>query len=104
MEKEELLEKVRKENRHGDERNTLLDERSCSWSFRVIMSVLIIYDVVVWIVGQPNTERYNYLNGFVQTGLFLYNLAQFYYFRKKSNLVFIIIFGVGTVCLSLIHI
>lgn len=52
MEKEELLQKARKENQHGDERITYLDERSSSWSFRVIMSVLIVYDVVVWLIGR----------------------------------------------------
>lgn len=98
MEKEELLQKVRKENRHGDERIIYLDERSCSWSFRVMMSVLIVYAVITWMIGPPYTERYYYLNGFVQTGMCLYNLAQFYYTRKKSNIFFIIIFGANTIC------
>ena len=56
MEKEELLQKARKENQHGDERITYLDERSSSWSFRVIMSVLIVYDVVVWLIAVSYTH------------------------------------------------
>ena len=97
MEKEELLQKARKENQHGDERITYLDERSSSLSFRVIMSVLIVYDVVVWLIGPPYTDRYYYLHSFAQIGMFLYNLAQFYYTRKKSNFFFVIIFGVNAV-------
>ena len=84
MEKEELLQKARKENQHGDERITYLDERSSSWSFRVIMSVLIVYDVVVWLIGPPYTDRYYYLHSFAQIGMFYIIWRNFITLERKA--------------------
>lgn len=97
MEKEEILEKIKKENQDGDERQQQLYTKSYANGFFAINLFCITYYIMNWIIGNENDKTHFYIMGPFMVGNFVYFLSEFFYFRKKTSLIWVIVFGLGTI-------
>lgn len=97
MEKEEILEKIKKENKDGDERQQQLDTKSYAIGFWTSNIFVVVYYLVYLFVGNENDKTHLYIMGPFTVANLAYWISHFYYFRKKTTLLWIALFGSGMI-------
>lgn len=96
MEKEVLLQKMREDNKKGDERFRQIETRCYANAF---YAVNVLGCTVYLLKGLSNADPllFRLMFGPVMLGLFVYYVSKFYFLKKKRYLFSMIFFSFGAI-------